>query len=89
MADYFPVSWGFGLSDENGQRPEVPVKRLLVGHSPSEVVSRDAADDVDASRAITSLRLGVASWYRADGELPEAEFLNRYRSIAQSIVGVR
>lgn len=43
---------------------------------------------VDASRAITSLCLGVASWYRADGELPEGEFLDRYRSIAQSIVGV-
>ncbi|MFI5429282.1 hypothetical protein [Aeromicrobium sp. UC242_57] len=42
----------------------------------------------DASRAITSLCLGVSSWYRADGELPEDEFLNRYRGIAQSIVGV-
>lgn len=42
----------------------------------------------DASRAIASLCVGVASWYRADGELPEEEFLNRYRSIARSIVGV-
>lgn len=42
----------------------------------------------DASRAITSLCLGVASWYRADGELPEDEFLNRYRGIARSIAGV-
>ena len=43
---------------------------------------------VDASRAIASLCLGVASWYHADGELPEDEFLKRYRAIAQSIVGV-
>ncbi|WP_456697745.1 acetoacetate--CoA ligase [Aeromicrobium sp. P5_D10] len=42
----------------------------------------------DASRAITSLCLGVASWYRADGELPEDEFLSRYRDIARSIAGV-
>ncbi|WP_188110468.1 acetoacetate--CoA ligase [Aeromicrobium ginsengisoli] len=42
---------------------------------------------VDASRAIASLCLGVASWYHADGELPEDEFLKRYRAIAQSIVG--
>jgi acetoacetyl-CoA synthetase len=42
----------------------------------------------DASRAITSLCLGVAAWYTADGELPEEEFLNRYLGIARSIVEV-
>jgi acetoacetyl-CoA synthetase len=41
----------------------------------------------DASRAITSLCLGVAVSYRSDGELEEDEFLNRYRTIAQAIVG--
>lgn len=43
----------------------------------------------DASRAITSLCLGVATWYRPDAELSEEEFLNRYRSIARSIAGVK
>lgn|GEM_PF-39815 len=43
---------------------------------------------VDASRAITSLCLGVASWYHVDGELPPDEFLTRYRAIARSIVGM-
>lgn len=43
----------------------------------------------DASRAITSLCLGVAAWYRSDGELAEDEFLSRYRRIAQAIVGYR
>lgn len=41
----------------------------------------------DASRAITSLCLGVAAWYRSDGELAEDVFLDRYRSVAQAIVG--
>lgn len=43
----------------------------------------------DASRAITSLCLGVAVSYRSDGELEEEEFLNRYRTIAHAIVGYR
>jgi acetoacetyl-CoA synthetase len=43
----------------------------------------------DASRAITSLCLGVAAWYATDGELPEDEFLNRYLKIARAIVEVR
>lgn len=42
----------------------------------------------DASRAITSLCLGVASWYYVDGELHPDEFLKRYRAIARSIVGM-
>lgn len=44
---------------------------------------------IDASRAITSLCLGVASWYHVDGELHPDEFLKRYREIARSIVGMR
>ncbi len=47
-----------------------------------------AAHPGDASRAITSLCLGVAVWYTADGELPEDEFLRRYQDIARSIVRV-
>lgn len=45
-----------------------------------------ASYPADASRAITSLCLGVAVWYVADGELPEDEFLLRYQDIARSIV---
>ncbi len=41
---------------------------------------------IDASRAITSLCLGVASWYHSDGELPEDVFLTRYLAVARSIV---
>jgi acetoacetyl-CoA synthetase len=48
-----------------------------------------ASYPADASRAITSLCLGVAVWYVADGELPEEEFLRRYQDIARSIVVAR
>ena len=49
----------------------------------------NATYPTDASRAITSMCLGVAVWYVADGELPEEEFLRRYQDIARSIVGAR
>jgi AcrR family transcriptional regulator len=42
----------------------------------------------DASRAIASLCVGVASWYRPDGSLPVEALLDRYLSIARSIVGI-
>jgi acetoacetyl-CoA synthetase len=48
-----------------------------------------ASYPADASRAITSLCLGVAVWYVAQGELPEDEFLVRYQDIARSIVVTR
>lgn len=41
----------------------------------------------DASRSIASLCVGVATWYRPDGGLSVEELLERYRSIARSIVG--
>ncbi|MBL7252992.1 TetR/AcrR family transcriptional regulator [Paractinoplanes lichenicola] len=40
----------------------------------------------DASRAIASLCVGVASWYRPDGSLPVEALLERYQQIARSIV---
>lgn len=40
----------------------------------------------DASRAIASLCVGVASWYRPDGSLPVEALLERYSQIARSIV---
>ncbi|GID28706.1 TetR/AcrR family transcriptional regulator [Paractinoplanes brasiliensis] len=40
----------------------------------------------DASRAIASLCVGVASWYRPDGSLPVEALLERYLQIARSIV---
>jgi AcrR family transcriptional regulator len=42
----------------------------------------------DASRAIASLCVGVASWYRPDGSLSVDALLDRYLTIARSIVGV-
>jgi AcrR family transcriptional regulator len=42
----------------------------------------------DASRAIASLCVGVASWYRPDGTLSVEALLDRYLTIARSIVGV-
>ncbi|MBX7265809.1 TetR family transcriptional regulator [Micromonospora sp. Llam7] len=42
----------------------------------------------DASRAIASLCVGVASWYRPDGTLPVDALLDRYLLIARSIVGI-
>ncbi|GIF23216.1 AcrR family transcriptional regulator [Actinoplanes tereljensis] len=41
----------------------------------------------DASRAIASMCVGVASWYRPDGSLPVDALLDRYLTIARSIVG--
>jgi len=43
----------------------------------------------DASRAIASLCVGVASWYRPDGSLSVDALLERYLTIAHSIVGIR
>ena len=43
----------------------------------------------DASRAIASLCVGVASWYRADGPFPVEVLLQRYLTIAEGIVGIR
>jgi AcrR family transcriptional regulator len=42
----------------------------------------------DASRAIASLCVGVASWYRPDGSLPVEALLERDLSIARSIAGL-
>jgi AcrR family transcriptional regulator len=42
----------------------------------------------DASRAIASLCVGVASWYRPDGSLSVDALLERYLAIARSIVGI-
>jgi AcrR family transcriptional regulator len=42
----------------------------------------------DASRAIASLCVGVASWYRPDGSLSVEALLDRYLTIARSIVGI-
>jgi AcrR family transcriptional regulator len=42
----------------------------------------------DASRAIASLCVGVASWYRPDGSLGVDALLERYLTIARSIAGI-
>lgn len=42
----------------------------------------------DAARAIASLCVGVASWYRPDGQLSVESLLERHLVIAEAIVGV-
>ena len=42
----------------------------------------------EASRAVASLCVGVASWYRADGQLSVDVLLRRYLTIAEAIVGL-
>lgn len=41
----------------------------------------------DASRAVTSMCVGVAGWYRPDGPLNPAELAETYLAIARRIVG--
>jgi AcrR family transcriptional regulator len=43
----------------------------------------------DASRAVVSLCVGVASWYSTEGELSQDAILERYGDIARAIVGRR
>ncbi|WP_205471367.1 TetR/AcrR family transcriptional regulator [Nocardioides sp. SYSU D00038] len=43
----------------------------------------------DASRAIASLCVGVASWYRPDGQYSVDTLLTRFLAITESIVGIR
>jgi len=42
-----------------------------------------------ASRAVTVLCTGVASWYRADGELSPDELVRRHLVLAHGLVGVQ
>jgi acetoacetyl-CoA synthetase len=42
----------------------------------------------DASRAIASMCVGVASWYRPDGQYSVETLLEHYLSIAEAIVGL-
>lgn len=42
----------------------------------------------DASRGIASLCVGVASWYRPDGSLSVEALVERYMTIARSMVGI-
>ncbi|UYP18738.1 TetR/AcrR family transcriptional regulator [Rhodococcus sp. Z13] len=43
----------------------------------------------DASRAVTTMCVAVASWYRLDGPLSPDELVERYLLIARSTVGAR
>ena len=47
----------------------------------------DTAHPMDASRAVTTMCVGVASWYRPDGALTPRELVAIYLDIAQRIVG--
>ncbi|QBJ96099.1 TetR/AcrR family transcriptional regulator [Rhodococcus sp. ABRD24] len=43
----------------------------------------------DASRAVATMCIAVASWYRPDGELGPNELVERYSAIARGAVGAR
>ncbi len=49
----------------------------------------DTPFPADASRAIASLCVGVADWYRPDGLLPVDELVERFLTIAEAVVGIR
>lgn len=42
---------------------------------------------LDAARAVATLCVGVASWYREDGELAPDELVRRHLVLARSLVG--
>jgi hypothetical protein len=60
-------------------------KIILAGVSAGEF---DTPYPEDASRAVASMCVGVASWYRADGPLSVDILLQRYLTIAEAIVGI-
>lgn len=41
----------------------------------------------DASRAVTTMCVGVSTWYNADGELGADELISRYLQLARDTVG--
>jgi AcrR family transcriptional regulator len=60
-------------------------KIILAGVSAGEF---DTPYPADASRAVASMCVGVASWYRAGGRLSVDILLQRYLTIAEAIVGI-
>ncbi|MDG4826301.1 TetR/AcrR family transcriptional regulator [Asanoa sp. WMMD1127] len=80
---------------EPGNRERYVAKRDEQQRMLDDVILTGVRDGVfttpypkDASRAIASLCVGVASWYRPDGSLPVEALLDRYLTIARSIVGI-
>ncbi|MBD3782518.1 MAG: TetR/AcrR family transcriptional regulator [Micrococcales bacterium] len=89
------VSTGELRSLEPGYRERYVAKRdeqqrMLDGVVRDGVASGQFATPypADASRSIASLCVGVATWYRPDGDLSVEALLERYLTIARSIVGV-
>lgn len=81
---------------EPGNRERYVAKRDEQQRMLDDVILAGVRDGVfatpypkDASRAIASLCVGVASWYRPDGSLSVEALLERYLTIARSIVGIR
>jgi AcrR family transcriptional regulator len=89
------VSTGELRSLEPENRERYVAKRDEQQHMLDQVIIDGVRDGVfataypkDASRAIASLCVGVASWYRPDGSLSVDALLVRYLAIARSIVGI-
>jgi AcrR family transcriptional regulator len=89
------VSTGELRSLEPDNRKRYVAKRDEQQRMLDQVIIDGVADGVfatpypkDASRAIASMCVGVASWYRPDGSLSVDALLERYLAIARSIVGI-
>lgn len=89
------VSTGELRSLEPDNRTRYVAKRDEQQRMLDQVIIDGVRDEVfttpypkDASRAIASLCVGVASWYRPDGSLSVDALLVRYLAIARSIVGI-
>jgi AcrR family transcriptional regulator len=89
------VSTGELRSLEPDNRKQYVAKRDEQQRMLDQVILAGVRDGVfatpypkDASRAIASMCVGVASWYRPDGSLTVDALLERYLAIARSIVGI-
>jgi hypothetical protein len=89
------VSTGELRSLETDNRKQYVAKRDEQQRMLDQVILDGVRDGVfatpypkDASRAIASMCVGVASWYRPDGSLTVDALLDRYLAIARSIVGI-
>lgn len=70
-----------------GQRDEQQRMLDTIVHDGVESGDFDTEHPGDASRAVTTLCVGIAGWYRPDGPLSAPELAAVYLTIARRIVG--
>ncbi|QCB50483.1 TetR/AcrR family transcriptional regulator [Rhodococcus sp. PAMC28707] len=74
-------------SEYIGQRDEQQRMLDTIVHDGVESGDFDTEYPEDASRAVTTLCVGIAGWYRPDGPLSAPELAAVYLTIARKIVG--